>query len=169
MNSEEQNGKTVLSGRTNPVGRTSRASTVWSTTLLLLTLLMGMSLTMVLGSQLRVAHQRLLWPLSRLFLRRGLRSRSGTPADSGINLLNPAIPAGWSPVAGAGSPTPPPPGASAQIAITAAFAVNFIPVNTANSWQERFKVTNVHGSYTKYHHHLHSPVGGMTGTSAAPE
>src|ERR1700679_1483084 len=109
------------------------------TTLLLLTLLMGMSLTMVLA----VSSESLI---------NGYYGRyrgSFYAADSGVaaarqqimNNLQAAIPAGWNPAVGpiANTPTA---GSAAQTAITAAFGANFTPVNTANSWQERFKVTN---------------------------
>ncbi len=118
--------------------RTQRGITL-VTTLLLLMLLMGMSLTMVLA----VSSESLI---------NGYYGRyrgSFYAADSGVaaarqqmmtNLKN-AIPAGFNPVTApiANTTTA---GTNAQTAITAAFG-NFTVVNTANSWQEQFKVTNV--------------------------
>jgi Tfp pilus assembly protein PilX len=109
------------------------------TTLLLLMLLMGMSLTMVLA----VSSESLI---------NGFYGRyrgSFYAADSGVaaarqqmmtNLKN-AIPAGFNPATApiANTTTA---GTNAQTAITGAFG-NFTVVNTANSWQEQFKVTNV--------------------------
>jgi Tfp pilus assembly protein PilX len=118
--------------------RTQRGITL-VTTLLLLMLLMGMSLTMVLA----VSSESLI---------NGYYGRyrgSFYAADSGVaaarqqmmtNLKN-AIPAGFNPVTApiANTTTA---GTNAQTAITAAFG-NFTVVNTANSWQEQFKITNV--------------------------
>ncbi len=133
------------------------------TTLLLLVLLMGMSLTMVLA----VSSESLI---------NGYYGRyrgSFYAADSGVaasrqqimNNLQAQIPAGWSPAAGpiANTTTA---GTAAQTAITGAFG-NYTTVNTANSWQERFKVTSVlvpppNTVITC------TPVGGTTGNCAAP-
>src|SRR3984957_19996972 len=134
------------------------------TTLLLLTLLMGMSLTMVLA----VSSESLI---------NGYYGRyrgSFYAADSGVaasrqqimNNLQSAIPAGWNPAAGpiANTTTA---GTAAQTAITAAFGANFVPVNTANSWQERFKVTNVLVP-TPNTVITCVPIGGTTNNCAAP-
>ncbi len=133
------------------------------TTLLLLVLLMGMSLTMVLA----VSSESLI---------NGYYGRyrgSFYAADSGVaaarqqimNNLSADIPAGFNPATGpiANTTTA---GTAAQTAITAAFG-NFTPVNTANSWQERFKITNVvvpapNTTITC------TPVGGTTNNCAAP-
>lgn len=133
------------------------------TTLLLLVLLMGMSLTMVLA----VSSESLI---------NGYYGRyrgSFYAADSGVaasrqqimNNLQAQIPAGWSPAAGpiANTTTA---GTAAQTAITGAFG-NYTTVNSANSWQERFKVTSVlvpppNTVITC------TPVGGTTGNCAAP-
>ena len=153
--------RTLLS---NKSGRQNQQGITLVTTLLLLTLLMGMSLTMVLA----VSSESLI---------NGYYGRyrgSFYAADSGVaaarqqimNNLQSAIPAGWSPVAGpiANTTTA---GSAAQTAITAAFGANFIPVNTANSWQERFKVTNVLVP-TPNTIITCTPVGGTTGNCAAP-
>src|SRR5580704_14860335 len=134
------------------------------TTLLLLTLLMGMSLTMVLA----VSSESLI---------NGFYGRyrgSFYAADSGVaaarqqimNNLQAAIPAGWNPAAGpiANTTTA---GTAAQTAITAAFGANFTPVSTANSWQERFKITNVAVPPPNTIITC-QPIGGTTGNCAAP-
>src|SRR5277367_402349 len=118
--------------------RTQRGITL-VTTLLLLMLLMGMSLTMVLA----VSSESLI---------NGYYGRyrgSFYAADSGVaasrqqimNNLQAAIPGGWNPAAGPIASTTTA-GTNAQTAITGAFG-NYTTVNTANSWQERFKVTSV--------------------------
>jgi Tfp pilus assembly protein PilX len=133
------------------------------TTLLLLVLLMGMSLTMVLA----VSSESLI---------NGYYGRyrgSFYAADSGVaaarqqimNNLSADIPPGFNPATGpiANTTTA---GTAAQTAITAAFG-GFTPVNTANSWQERFKITNVavpapNTTITC------TPIGGTTTNCAAP-
>ena len=109
------------------------------TTLLLLLLLMGMSLTMVLA----VSSESLI---------NGYYGRyrgSFYAADSGVTAarqqmiasLTSAIHIPFTPtVAPIASTTTA--GTNAQTAITGAFG-GFTTVNTANSWQERFEVTNV--------------------------
>jgi Tfp pilus assembly protein PilX len=109
------------------------------TTLLLLLLLIGMSLTMVLA----VSSESLI---------NGYYGRyrgSFYAADSGVaaarqqimNKLTSAITIPFNPATSpiANTTTA---GTNAQTAITSAFG-NFTTVNSANSWQERFKITNV--------------------------
>lgn len=133
------------------------------TTLLLLVLLMGMSLTMVLA----VSSESLINGYYGRYRGSFYAADSGVAAarQQIINNLSSDIPAGFNPATGpiANTTTA---GTAAQTAITAAFG-NFTPVNTANSWQERFKITNVtvpapNTTITC------TPVGGTTTNCAAP-
>ena len=156
--------RTPVSNKVRSSRRQNQQGITLVTTLLLLTLLMGMSLTMVLA----VSSESLI---------NGYYGRyrgSFYAADSGVaasrqqimNNLQAAIPAGWNPAAGpiANTTTA---GTAAQTAITAAFGANFVPVNTANSWQERFKVTNVLVPAPNTVINC-TPIGGTTTNCAAP-
>ncbi len=108
------------------------------TTLLLLLLLMGMSLTMVLA----VSSESLINDFY------GRYRGSFYAADSGVTVarqkmissLSAAVPTGFSPNA-APIANPTTAGSTAGTAVTGAFGT-YTNVNSTNSWQERFEVTN---------------------------
>jgi Tfp pilus assembly protein PilX len=130
----------------NPFSKTVRSSR-WKnqqgitlvTTLLLMLLLIGMSLTMVLA----VSSESLINSYY------GRYRGSFYAADSGvtsarqtlIKSLTNAIPAGFSPASAPIASTTTA-ASNAQLAVTGAFGA-FATVSTTNSWQERFEVTSV--------------------------
>ncbi len=132
------------------------------TTLLLLVLLMGMSLTMVLA----VSSESLINGFYGRYRGSFYAADSGVAAarQQMINNLTAAIPAGFNPATGpiANTTTA---GTNAAGAVNAAFG-NFTSVNTANSWQEQFKaVAVVPAPNTAI---TCVPIGGTTGNCAAP-
>jgi Tfp pilus assembly protein PilX len=110
------------------------------TTLLLLMLLMGMSLTMVLA----VSSESLINSYY------GRYRGSFYAADSGVAVARQKLISSLTAAVPIPFPASPAPIASivtasnnASAAVTAAFGGGFVNANTANSWQERFKVTSV--------------------------
>lgn len=130
----------------NPFSKTVRSSR-WQnqqgitlvTTLLLLLLLIGMSLTMVLA----VSSESLINSYYGRYRGSFYAADSGVTAarQTLIKSLTSAVPipfaAATAPIASTTTA-----GSNAQIAVTGAFG-GFTTVNSANSWQERFEVTNV--------------------------
>jgi Tfp pilus assembly protein PilX len=133
------------------------------TTLLLLMLLMGMSLTMVLA----VSSESLINGFYGRYRGSFYAADSGVAAarQQMINNLQTAIALPFNPATAPIASTATA-GTNAQTAITAAFG-NFTTVNTANSWQERFKVTNVLVPPSANTPIGCTVVGGLTGATCA--